>query len=110
MSNKLYVSNLPFSIDDSSLKDMFSPAGQVQSAKVIMDRDSGRNKGFGFVEMTTAEEAKNAIQQLNGSELNGRALGVAEARPQQPRDNNRGGGYGGGNRGGSGGRSHSSRY
>lgn len=112
MSNKLYVSNLPFSANDSSLNELFAPIGNVISAKVITDRDSGRSKGFGFVEMSTPEEATNAIQKLNGMDINGRAIGVAEARPQAPRDNNRGGGgfNRGGDRGGDrGGRSSSPR-
>lgn len=110
-SNKLYVSNLPFSANDSVLNEIFAPIGNVVSAKVITDRDSGRSKGFGFVEMSTAEEAASAIEKLNGSSLNGRAIGVAEARPQAPRDNNRGGSRGGNSRGGNFSRErNSSRY
>ena len=96
MGNKLYVGNLPFSLDDSALQSVFSEYGTVTSAKIIMDRDSGRSKGFGFVEMSSDAEAKTAIEQMNGKEVDGRALTVNEARPQEPRS----GGFGGGNRGG----------
>jgi cold-inducible RNA-binding protein len=106
MSNsKLYVGNLSFSVDETSLQQMFSEFGSVTSAKIIMDRDSGRSKGFGFVEMSSAAEAQAAIQKMNGHEVEGRALTVNEARPQEPRNfGGGGGGYGGGgNRGGGGG-------
>lgn len=105
MSKKLYISNLPFSVNDATLNQLFGEIGNVVSAKVITDRDTGRSKGFGFVEMSTEEEATNAIKQINGVELNGRAIGVAEARPQAPRDNTRGGGggYGRDRNGGGGG-------
>ncbi len=95
MGTKLYVGNLPFSVDDQSLQDAFAQAGQVASARIITDRESGRSKGFGFVEMATDDGAKKAIAELNGSEWEGRAMTVAEARPQEPREN-RGdrGGYG----------------
>ena len=99
MGTKLYVGNLPYSVTDEVLQETFSQFGNVASAKVIMDRDSGRSKGFGFVEMSTNEEAQSAIERLNGSELNGRQVTVNEAKPQAPRDNNRGGGGGGGGRG-----------
>jgi RNA recognition motif-containing protein len=102
MSSKLYVGNLSFSIDETSLQQMFSEFGSVTSAKIIMDRDSGRSKGFGFVEMSSAAEAQAAIQKMNGQEVEGRALTVNEARPQEPR--NFGGGGGGGGYGGGGGR------
>lgn len=106
MGKKLYVGNLPFTTTDQDLGDIFRQVGQVASAKVIVDRDSGRSKGFGFIEMTSDEEAQNAISQFNGAQLNGRPLTVNEARPMAPRSN--GGGFGGGrggNRGGfSGGR------
>lgn len=95
MSNKLYISNLPFSVTDTQLNDLFANVGTVVSARVIMNRDTGRSKGFGFVEMSTPEEAKQAIKEVNGLEINGRALTVAEARPQAPRENTRGGGNGG---------------
>lgn len=98
MGKKLYVGNLPFSVNDESLRDYFSSQGTVESSKVITDRDTGRSKGFGFVEMSSDDEAQNAIEALNQKELDGRALTVNEARPQAPRDNNRGGGFGGGGR------------
>ena len=109
MSKKLYVSNLAFAMSDSTLEELFGSVGQVVSAKVITDRDTGRSKGFGFVEMSTDQEATDAIEKLNGTEVLGRAIGVSEARPQQPRENRGFGGGGGGNggRGGAGGRSSS---
>ncbi len=111
MSKKLYVSNLAFAISDSKLEELFGSIGQVVSAKVITDRDTGRSKGFGFVEMSTEQEAADAIAKLNGTEVEGRSIGVSEARPQAPRENRGGGGYGGGGygggRGGSGGRGSS---
>jgi len=100
MGKKLYVGNLPFSATDQVLMDTFSQCGTVESARVIVDRDSGRSKGFGFVEMSTDEEAAKAIQQFNGADYEGRALTVNEARPMAPREG--GGGFGGG-RGGRGG-------
>ncbi|NMA41926.1 MAG: RNA-binding protein [Oligosphaeraceae bacterium] len=105
---KLYVGNLSYAVTDSELESLFAQFGQVDSAKVIVDRDSGRSKGFGFVEMANANEAEAAIAALNGKENNGRALTVNEARPLEPRAP-RGGGYGGGGRprgghGGGGGR------
>ena len=97
MSNsKLYVGNLPFSIDEARLQSLFAEFGNVTSAKIIMDRDSGRSKGFGFVEMASSQEAQAAIQKMNGSEIDGRALTVNEARPQEPRNFGGGGGGGGG--------------
>jgi cold-inducible RNA-binding protein len=110
VSKKLYVSNLAFAMSDSTLEELFGSVGQVVSAKVIMDRDTNRSKGFGFVEMSTDAEAADAIEKLNGTEVLGRAIGVSEARPQQPRENRGFGGGGGGNgggRGGPGGRSSS---
>lgn len=101
MSKKLYVSNLAFAMSDSSLEELFQSVGQVLSAKIITDRDTGRSKGFGFVEMSTEQEAADAIAKLNGTEVLGRSIGVSEARPQQPRESR---GFGGG-RGGSNGRS-----
>ncbi len=86
MGKKLYVGNLPFTTTDQDLNEMFTQAGQVASAKVIMDRDSGRSKGFGFVEMNSETDAEKAISQLNGAQINGRALTVNEARPMAPRD------------------------
>lgn len=85
MANKLFVGSLAFSATDDDLAQFFAPAGNVVSAKVITDRDSGRSKGFGFVEMSTDEEAKTAIDTLNGKELNGRAVNVSEARPREER-------------------------
>ena len=85
MSKKLYVGNLPYSTTDQSLTDAFSECGTVQSAKVIMDRDSGRSKGFAFVEMSTDMEASNSINKLNGTQLDGRSINVSEAKPMAPR-------------------------
>lgn len=98
MNNKLYVGNLAYSVRDESLQHAFSEFGSVQSAKVMMDRDSGRSKGFGFVEMGSRDEAQAAIRGMNGQSFEGRALVVNEARPREERP----GGFGGG-RGGSGG-------
>jgi RNA recognition motif-containing protein len=105
VGKKLYVGNLPYSATDSSLQAHFSACGNVESAKVIMDRDSGRSKGFGFVEMSTDAEAEAAIQKLNNQVMDGRPLNVSEARPQAPRSGGGGGGgggYGGGGGGGGG--------
>ena len=99
MGKKLYVGNLPFNANDDSLSEIFAQAGTVQSAKIIMDRDTGRSKGFGFVEMSTDQEAADAIQKFNGADYGGRSMTVAEARPQ--RDDR---GFGGPSRGGGGGR------
>jgi len=96
MGKKLYVGNLPFDTDDGALSALFSPIGTVESAKIITDRDTGRSKGFGFVEMSTDEEAANGIAQLNGTDHSGRPLTVNEAKPMVPRDNRGGGGGGGG--------------
>jgi RNA recognition motif-containing protein len=101
VNKKLYVSNLAFAISDSKLEELFGSVGQVVSAKVITDRDTGRSKGFGFVEMSTEAEAVDAIAKLNGTEVEGRSIGVSEARPQVPRENR--GGYGGGYNSGRGG-------
>ncbi len=103
MGKKLYVGNLPFSIDDQQLHQAFSSYGQVMSAKVIMDRDSGRSKGFGFVEMSTDEEAQNALGSMNGTQLGGRDINVSEARDPGPRTGGPRGGGGGGFRGRNGG-------
>jgi RNA recognition motif-containing protein len=92
MSKKLYVGNLPYSATDESLSETFSQCGTVDSAKIIMDRDSGRSKGFGFVEMSSDSEAQNAISKLNGQQIDGRAMNVSEAKPQAPRENRGGGG------------------
>ncbi len=99
MAKKLYVGNLPHAVNNGELQKIFEPYGTVVSAHVIMDRDAGRSKGFGFVEMSTQEEAQAAIEGLNGSEVGGRPLTVNEARPQE-RTMSRG--PAGGNRGGPG--------
>jgi RNA recognition motif-containing protein len=93
MGKKLYVGNLPFSATDQSLLDMFSQCGTVDSARIIMDRDSGRSKGFGFVEMSSDSEAQNAINKFNGADNNGRPMTVNEAKPMAPRENRGGGRY-----------------
>ncbi len=103
---RIYVGGLPYQTDDAQLTQMFSSYGEVASAKVITDRDSGRSKGFGFVEMNDDEAAKKAIAELNGADLGGRTLTVNEARPMESREGGGGGrgGYGGGGgRGGGGG-------
>jgi cold-inducible RNA-binding protein len=104
MAKKLYVGNLAYGVRDSDLEDMFAAHGSVQSAQVIMDRDTGRSKGFGFVEMESDQEAKAAIAALNGKEVEGRTLTVNEARPREEGGGRRGGGGGGGYGGGGGGR------
>ncbi len=103
MGRKLYVGNLPYSATEQQLHDTFSQCGTVESAKLITDRDTGRSKGFGFVEMSSDQEAQAAIDKFNGTDLDGRAMTVSHARPQAPRDN-RGGGFGGRRGGGGGGR------
>jgi RNA recognition motif-containing protein len=111
MSMKLYVGNLSFQTSSSDLQDLFSQAGTVESASVVEDRDTGRSRGFGFVEMSSKEEGEAAIQQFNGKEVNGRSLTVNEAKPREDRGGRggggggRGGGFGGGggNRSGGGG-------
>lgn len=110
MGKKLYVGNLAYGISDSDLEQLFSAFGTVQSAQVIMDRDTGRSKGFGFVEMGSDQDAQAAINGLNGTESQGRALTVNEARPKEPRSGGGGGGYGGGGRGGYGGGRGSGNY
>lgn len=100
MAKKLYVGNLPYTATDSDLQRMFEAHGAVQSAQVVVDRDTGRSKGFGFVEMETGEAAQAAISALNGQDMGGRSLTVNEARPREDRG---GGGGGGGGRGGYGG-------
>ncbi len=94
MSMKLYVGNLTYEVNDAGLEQMFAAHGSVKSAQVIMDRDTGRSKGFGFVEMTNDNEARAAIAALNGQQVEGRSLTVNEARPRENRGG--GGGYGGG--------------
>jgi cold-inducible RNA-binding protein len=112
MGNKLYVGNLPYSFRDEDLQQAFAPHGSVSSAKVMMERDTGRSKGFGFVEMGSDAEAQAAIGALNGQQFGGRGLVVNEARPMEPRPPRSGGfgggaggggGYGGGGRSGGGG-------
>jgi len=109
MSTKLYVGNLAFQTTSQELQQLFAQAGTVQSASVVEDRDTGRSRGFAFVEMSTEEEANSAIDQFNGKEVGGRALKVNEAKPRENRgggggrgfsDNRGGGGYGGGGNGG----------
>ena len=107
MSTKLYVGNLSFRVSSDDLFEHFSQAGQVESANVVQDRETGRSRGFGFVEMSSEDEATSAIAQFNGSEYDGRNMVVNEARP---RDNNGGGGGGGrGGYGGGGGRGGNNR-
>jgi RNA recognition motif-containing protein len=101
MATKLYVGSLSYGVDDNQLKDFFSAAGTVVSASVITDKFSGQSKGFGFVEMSSEDEAKEAIKQLNDKELDGRTVTVNEARPREERPSGFGGQ--GGNRGGFGG-------
>jgi cold-inducible RNA-binding protein len=96
MSMKLYVGNLSFETTDEDLHQLFSQVGTVDSASMVTDRDTGRSRGFGFVEMSSKSEGEAAIAKFNGSELNGRSLTVNEAKPRE----NRGGGFGGGGRGG----------
>lgn len=101
MGKKLYVGNLSFSVGDAQLQTKFAEFGSVDSAKVIIDRQTGRSKGFGFVEMANDDEADAAVSKLNGQQFEGRAMNVSEARPQAPREGGgggprRGGGFGGG--------------
>jgi RNA recognition motif-containing protein len=115
MGKKLYVGNLTYGVSDSDLEQMFAAHGTVQSAQVIMDRDTGRSKGFGFVEMGSDQEAQAAIAALNGKEMDGRTLTVNEARPREERGGGGGyrggrGGSGGGNRGGGYGGGRGGRY
>lgn len=104
MAKKLYVGNLSYSVTQEQLENLFAQAGEVTEASIITDRDSGRSKGFGFVEMSTEEEAQEAISKFNGYSLDNRTLTVNEARPREERPRNRdnrdsyGGGSGGGNR------------
>ena len=110
MAKKIYVGNLSFQTTDADLNDMFSEVGQVESVQIITDRDTGRSKGFGFVEMSDDAAAAKAIERFNGKEVNGRALTVNEARPMERRDSgSRGSGGGGRDRGGRG-RGGSGRY
>lgn len=108
MAMKLYVGNLSFQTSSEDLQQLFAQAGTVESASVVEDRDTGRSRGFGFVEMASSEEGQKAIEQFNGTDFNGRNLTVNEARPREDRGGRGGGGGGrgggfGGNRGGGGG-------
>ena len=103
MARKIYEGNLPWSTTSADLEAMFAPHGSVRSAEVISDRETGRSRGFGFVEMETDEGLQAAISALNGQEINGRPLTVNEARERTPRPGGGGGGYGGGGGGGRGG-------
>jgi RNA recognition motif-containing protein len=104
MSMKLYVGNLAFATSSQDLQELFATAGTVESASVVEDGETGRSRGFGFVEMSTKEEGAAAISQFNGKEVNGRALNVNEAKPREPRSGGGGGrgGFGGGRGGGGG--------
>lgn len=95
MNNKLYVGNLSFHLNSDDLQEFFTQVGTVESARIIEDRDTGRSRGFGFVEMATEEEAKAAIEKLNGEDLDGRNIVVNEARPREDRSRGQGGGGGG---------------
>ena len=117
MSMKLYVGNLNFKTSGEDLQELFGQVGTVESASVVMDRDTGRSRGFGFVEMSSPEEGAKAIEQFNGKEFNGRNLTVNEARPREDRGGRGGGGGrggfgggGGGGRGGYGGGGGGNRY
>ena len=103
MAKKLYVGGLSYNTTEATLKDTFAQFGTVETATIIMDKMTNRSKGFGFVEMSTDEEAKKAIETINGTELDGRTLTVNEAKPMEPRAPRTGGGFGGGSRGGFGG-------
>ncbi len=103
MGKKLYVGNLTYSVNETDLEALFSQFGSVQSAQIIIDRDTNRSKGFGFVEMGSDAEAQAAIQGLDGRDHDGRNLTVNEAKPREPRSGGGGGGYGGGGGGRSGG-------
>ena len=103
MAKKLYVGNLTYNVNESDLEALFSLFGTVQSAQIIVDRDTNRSKGFGFVEMDTEAQAQAAIQGLDGRDHDGRNLTVNEAKPREPRSGGGGGGYGGGRGGGGGG-------
>jgi RNA recognition motif-containing protein len=106
VAKRLYVGNLAYSMNDSDLRALFEQHGAVTSAQVVMDRDTGRSKGFGFVEMGSEQDAQSAINALNGQDINGRALAVNEARPREERGGGGGGGRGYGGGGGGGGRGY----
>ncbi len=103
MGRKLYVGNLPYSATEQTLHETFGAIGTVDSVNLITDRDTGQSKGFGFVEMSSDSEAQKAIQELNGTAIEGREIKVNEAKPKAPRGGRGGGGYGGGGGGGYGG-------
>ncbi len=103
MAKKLYVGGLSYNTSEATLRSTFEQAGTVETATIIIDKMTNRSKGFGFVEMSTEEEAQKAIEMFNGKELDGRNLTVNEAKPMEPRAPRTGGGFGGGNRGGFGG-------
>lgn len=94
MGKKIYIGNLAFTLDNQALTDLFTEFGEVESARVVTDRESGRSKGFAFVEMSSDSAAQSAIEKLNGREFSGRALNVSEAKPMAPRDD-RGGSFSG---------------
>jgi len=100
MGKRLYVGNLSYQTTETELTNLFEGVGPVESANIITDRDTGRSKGFGFVEMSSDQEAEKAISALNGTDFDGRNIVVSEARPQAPRDSRSGGGFGGGGGGG----------
>lgn len=105
MGKKIYIGNLSYSMNDESLADLFSQFGAVASARIVTDRESGRSKGFGFVEMDDEAAANTAIEKLNGTDQGGRSINVSEAKPMAPREGGRGGGrggFGGGGRSGGG--------
>ena len=110
MAKNLYVGNLSYNTTQDQLQEMFEAYGEVVSANVITDRDTGRSRGFGFVEMANEDEANAAINALNGQEVDGRSLTVNEARPRAPRGGDRGGGGGRGGRRGGGGGGYRDRY
>jgi RNA recognition motif-containing protein len=99
----IFVGSLPFSLEEADLRELFEAYGEVSTVKLISDRETGRSKGFGFVEMTDDESAQKAITGLNGTDVKGRSIAVSQAEEKKPSDRRGGGGYGGGNRGGGGG-------
>lgn len=103
MNTKLYIGNLPWSVDSQALREFFEAVGEVADAVVLVDRETNRSRGFGFVTMASEEGAKEAIEKLNGAEMDGRKIMVNEARPQEDRGDRRSGGFGGDRRGGFGG-------
>lgn len=97
MGKKIYIGNLSYNVDDQGLTDLFSQYGEVETARIVMDRDSGRSKGFAFVEMSSDSQATEAIEKLNGTDFSGRSINVSEAKPMAPKENRGGsrGGFGG---------------